>query len=841
MKHTFKSILTLAVILFFNYQTTLSQSQQPPSNHHTGTIMGSVIDENTVAIQYASVYIKKASDSVTVQMSITDADGKFVIKDIPFGNYFIEVQYIGYSKHRSTSFELNETQPLFRMSKFKLFNKSTTLQTVEIKAQKEMLQSNLDKRVFNVETSIIADGATAVEVLQDIPSLDVDLDGNVTLRGSENVTVLIDGRPSNLTLDQIPAAQIESIEVISNPSARLEPDGMAGIVNVVLKKKKESGFNGLMSLGGSMTLFQNKLFFDNYNANLNLNYSYNKINIFVNYNYRSWAHHSAGSLDRYSWFGSDSTHLLQNNEQDMSGGSHNLRGGLDWSINKKNTLSFSLGYNRNVFKSNSFTYSNNANYIDLLDIPYQTYDQNGVSKRVGDNISATIFYKKLFNTKGRELTTDFYFSQMNSKSTNNYVQQFSVPDSTLDYLQETNTNELNRNGTAQIDFVTPVGNGGRIETGYKFSYRSVGQDYSLFDGYGEGSLQQDSSQSNNFLFSEYINAAYFIYSNTFWEKFKVQLGLRAELANTSSDLKSADTVYYNNYFNLFPTVHLRYDINAHHSLQLSYSRRVSRPRINQLNPFIDISDKLNLRTGNPNLTPEFVNSFELGYLGTFKKSSINITAFYRQRNDIITRYTQLIEKIVDGEKYTYTLTSYQNLDKSQNFGFEVVYGQQIWKFWKINLNGNFYRVIIDSDSLIDENLSRDWAWGFRLNQTFTLPKNWDIQLNFRYRSPSITTGSMGWGSGGIGQGQRSGSYSLNFGVKKSFFKKNLVVSLNIRDLLYNRYTKVHTYSFDDESGYDAWSIREHDSFQVTLSVTYKINNYKKRQDTHQNGEEEIEE
>lgn len=841
MKHTFKSILTLAVILFFNYQTTLSQSQQPPSNNHTGTIMGSVIDENAVAIQYASVYIKKASDSVTVQMSITDADGKFVIKDIPFGNYFIEVQYIGYSKHRSTSFELNETQPLFRMSKFKLFNKSTTLQTVEIKAQKEMLQSNLDKRVFNVETSIIADGATAVEVLQDIPSLDVDLDGNVTLRGSENVTVLIDGRPSNLTLDQIPAAQIESIEVISNPSARLEPDGMAGIVNVVLKKKKESGFNGLMSLGGSMTLFQNKLFFDNYNANLNLNYSYNKINIFVNYNYRSWAHHSAGSLDRYSWFGSDSTHLLQNNEQDMSGGSHNLRGGLDWSINKKNTLSFSLGYNRNVFKSNSFTYSNNANYIDLLDIPYQTYDQNGVSKRVGDNISATIFYKKLFNTKGRELTTDFYFSQMNSKSTNNYVQQFSVPDSTLDYLQETNTNELNRNGTAQIDFVTPVGNGGRIETGYKFSYRSVGQDYSLFDGYGEGSLQQDSSQSNNFLFSEYINAAYFIYSNTFWEKFKVQLGLRAELANTSSDLKSADTVYYNNYFNLFPTVHLRYDINAHHSLQLSYSRRVSRPRINQLNPFIDISDKLNLRTGNPNLTPEFVNSFELGYLGTFKKSSINITAFYRQRNDIITRYTQLIEKIVDGEKYTYTLTSYQNLDKSQNFGFEVVYGQQIWKFWKINLNGNFYRVIIDSDSLIDENLSRDWAWGFRLNQTFTLPKNWDIQLNFRYRSPSITTGSMGWGSGGIGQGQRSGSYSLNFGVKKSFFKKNLVVSLNIRDLLYNRYTKVHTYSFDDESGYDAWSIREHDSFQVTLSVTYKINNYKKRQDTHQNGEEEIEE
>jgi outer membrane receptor protein involved in Fe transport len=839
MKHTFKSILTLSVVLFFNLQTIFSQSQ-PHSSVYPGIISGSVVDENAAAIPYASVYVMKATDSLAVQMSIADAEGKFIVKDIPYGNYFIEIQYMGYSKHRSTPFELSETHPIFRMSKFKLFNKSTALQTVEVKAQKDMLQSNLDKRVFNVESSIIADGATAVEVLQDIPSVDVDLDGNVTLRGSENVTVLVDGRPSNLTLDQIPASQIESIEVITNPSARLEPDGMAGIVNVILKKKKESGFNGLISLGGSMTFFQNMLFFDNYNANLNLNYSYNKINVFFNYNYRSWAHHSAGSLDRYSWFETDSTHLLQENEQNMGGGSHNLRGGIDWYINKQNTLSFSLGYDNNKFKSNSYTYSNNSDYINLTDIPYQTYDQNGLDQSVGNNISASIFYKKVFNTKGRELTTDVYFSQMNKISSNEYVQQFSVPDSTPDYYQETNTNELSRDGALQIDFVTPVGNGGRIETGYKFSYRSVGQDYSLFDGHDEDSLLQDFTQSNNFLFSEYINAAYFIYSNTFWKKFKVQLGVRGELANTSSDLKSADTVYYNNYLNLFPTIHLRYDINDKHSLQISYSRRVSRPSISQLNPFIDISDKLNLRTGNPNLTPEFVNSFELGYLAIIKKSSINITAFYRQRNDIISRYTQLLEGETDGESYTYTLTSYQNLDKSQNFGFEVVYGQQLWKFWKINLNGNFYRVIIDSDSLIDENLSRDWAWGFRLNQTFSLAKDWDLQLNFRYRSPSITTGSMGWGSGGVGQGQRSGSYSLNFGVKKSFFSKNLVVSLNIRDLLYNRYTKVHTYSFDEESGYDAWSIREHDSFQVTLSLTYKINNYKKRQETQHNVDDEIE-
>jgi len=414
----------------------------------------------------------------------------------------------------------------------------------------------------------------------------------------------------------------------------------------------------------------------------------------------------------------------------------------------------------------------------------------------------------------------------------------------------TKTTTLNRTATAQLDFVTPVGNGGRIETGYKFSFRSIGQDYSLSYGENEPHLREDTLQRNNFEYREYLNAAYFIYSNTFWKKLKIQLGVRGEIANTFSELKSADTTYKKPYYNLFPTAHIRYDFNDYHSMQLSYSLRVTRPKFWSLNPFVDISDKQNLRMGNPNLTPEFAHNLELRYNATVKQSSFNITVFYRVRTDLITRYTEMKQaevkdgfiyyELIDGQIYTtpvvsgfdtlntfpYTLTSSQNINKSQNFGLEVIYGQRLWKFWKITLSGDFYRVMINSKQLIDENLLNDWAFGIRLNQTFSLPKGFDMQLNFRFRSKAITTGSMGWMGGGIGQGRQNATYSLNFGVRKSFLKNSLTLSLNIRNLIYNPTILINTFSTNPVNGYDANSTRYRSAFQTNITLTYKLNNYK---------------
>ena len=873
----------IALIIIFNFQFSIFNSfaQQPgggrpagaqmPDLGSLGAVVGMIVDENKAPVQYATVYVMNASDSLVVTGGITDETGRLVIIDIPWGTYILQINAMGYSKHFTPEFTLTQANPRYMMRQFAITQRPQQLKGIEITTQKEMLQQNLDKKVYNLENSITTDGATAVQALAEIPSVDVDIEGSVSLRGTGNVTVLIDGRPTNLELDQIPASEIESIEVITNPSARLDPDGMGGIINVILKKKKQSGFNAYFSGGLATSIFKNKFFLDGGNFSANLNYSYNKVTMFLNYNFRSGQRRSEGDLERTSWFqrneATDSTYLTQNNNNQSQFFGNNVRAGLDYFINKQNTLSFSFGYNRFDNKDTSNLSADNLRWmLDdnrlLSKQSFNTYQQNGAGNRSGDNFSGNISYKKTFNKQGMELTSDVYYTEMIGKSKDQYLQHFILPDTLPDYFQKTFTDMRNRTVTAQVDFITPIGNGGRIETGYKFSYRSIEQNYSLFYGNTYSDAQESEQQRNNFLYQELINSAYFIYSNSFWKVLKVQLGLRGEFATTRSELFPANAeseTYYKNYLKpkniLYPTVHVRYDINDYHSLQASFSRRVTRPRFFSLNPFVDVSDKQNLRMGNPDLGPEFANNVELGYSMNIKNSSFSATVFYRQRTDLITRYTEMRQayiedgliyyELIDGNIYTlpidenylgldtftYTLTSSQNLNKSQSAGLELVYGQKLWNFWRINFSGDCYFVKINSNDLIDPNLSDDWAYGFRLNQTFTLPKSWDLQLNFRFRSRSITTGSMGWGGGGVGQGRRNAQYSLNFGVKKSFLKNAMSVSLNIRDLIYNPKTVVTSYDYTKvTNGYYSTSTRYRSSFQMNLTLTYRLNNYKQRRE-----------
>lgn len=827
-------ILILFITLIINTLYAQPEMQKPQqASHTTGTVMGSIVDANNVPLQYASVNVKRATDSVTAQFGLTDEMGKFILEGIPFGKYFVEIQYVGYHKSTSPVFEISKTNAVYRIPKYKMTDKLTELSAVVIRAQKDALQTNLDKTVYNVESSINASGASAVEVLEEIPAVQVDMEGNVSLRGSENVTILVDGRPTNLTLDQIPADMIESVEVITNPSARLEPDGMAGILNVILKKKKESGFNAMVQAGGSMAfVYQDKHipFISGYNAGFSFNYRYDKINIFFNYGYRAHSHRNGGTLWRDSWNDSDSSHLEQNSFGEHHGGFHNANLTFDYYINKYNTITFGLSGNlgkmRNKSSLNSLTYNI---YDDIYDTAYN-YFREGFNLRSFKNIDASINYKKTFLTPGRELTADLFFTQRGGNAIDTFTQHsyLDVPD----FYQETKTLEQNRNASAQVDFVTPIGNGGRIETGYKIAYREVGQDYSLFEGLSHSTASEALEQRNDFTYYELLNAAYFIYSNTFWNKLSVQAGLRGEIANTISNLRSADTAYHSNYYNLFPTLHVKYDISENHSLQLSYSRRVSRPRIHQLNPFINYSDRENLSRGNPYLKPEIANSTELGYMFTKNATTVTLTAFYRLRTNMITRYTEILEDPITGRFYT--MTSYQNLNKGHNFGIEAFFSQRVKKVWKVNLTGSFYRNIIESNDLIDENLSRDWAWSLGCDQTFTVGKDFDIQLNFRYRSSTLTAGSMGWGTGGVGQGRRSPSYRMSLGVKKGFLDNSLVVSLNVRNLLYwipaVRQTQVESWSgLNEPTGYYSYSIRENNGSQISLNITYKFNNYKSRQ------------
>lgn len=844
----FRTLLFFAVALAAANLSAQPEMQRPAQQARTsGSVMGTIVDVNNVPLQYASVTVKRVSDSVTAHYGLTDEMGKFLLEGIPFGQYFVEIQYVGYQKSTSPAFEISKSNAVYRIPKYKMSDKLTELGAVVIRAQKDALQTNLDKTVYNVESNISAAGASAVEVLEEIPSVQVDIEGNVSLRGSENVTILVDGRPTNLTLDQIPADMIESVEVITNPSARLEPDGMAGILNVILKKKKESGFNAMVQGGGSMAfVYQDRHipFISGYNAGFSFNYRYDKINIFFNYGYRGHAHRNGGTLWRDSWHDTDSSRLEQSNFGEHRGGFHNANLTFDYFINKYNTITFGLSGNLGRMRNSSALHSLTYNHIgDYCDTAY-LYDRVGMGRRSFKNIDASVNYKKTFLTKGRELTADLFFTQRGGQFVDTFTQRslLDVPD----FFQKTQTLEQNRNASAQVDFVTPVGNGGRIETGYKFSYREVGQDYSLFEGVSSATADEVLDQRNDFTYYEFLNAAYFIYSNTFWNKLSLQAGLRGEIANTISDLRSADTAYHFNYYSLFPTLHVKYDITENHTLQLSYSRRVSRPRIHQLNPFVNYSDRENLSQGNPYLKPEIANSTELGYMFNKNATSVTLTAFYRLRTNMITRYTEILQD-PESERF-YTMTSYQNLNKGHNFGIEAFVSQKVKKVWKVNVTGSFYRNIIESNNLLDENLSRDWVWSLGLNQTFTVGKDFDIQLNFRYRSSTLTAGSMGWGTGGVGQGRRSPTYRTSLGIKKGFLDNNLVLSMNVRNLLYwipgVRRTEVESWSgLGEPSGYYSYSIRENDGFNISLNLTYKFNNYssrKQRVTEDEYGEGEVE-
>ena len=362
-------------ILFLSAQPEVQRPQQ--TAHSAGTVMGTIVDANNVPLQYASVNVKSVADSTTVQYGLTDEMGKFILEGIPFGNYFVEIQYVGYQKSTSPAFEISKNNAVYRIPKYKMTDKLTEIGAVVIRAQKDALQTNLDKTVYNVESNINASGASAVEVLEEIPSVQVDIEGNVSLRGSENVTILVDGRPTNLTLDQIPADMIESVEVITNPSARLEPDGMAGILNVILKKKKESGFNAMVQAGGGIAfVYQDRHipFVNNYNAGASFNYRYNKINIFFNYGYRGHTHRNGGTLWRDSWHGADSSHLEQSNLGEHRGGFHNANLSFDYFINKYNTITFgisgNLGNMRNASDLRSLTY--NSSDDPFFGVPYDT-------------------------------------------------------------------------------------------------------------------------------------------------------------------------------------------------------------------------------------------------------------------------------------------------------------------------------------------------------------------------------------------------------------------------------------------------------------------------------------
>lgn len=774
-----------------------------------GVLSGTVVDDQTgTPLEYVNMALYHKRDSSLVDGGITGAKGEFKIEKLRPGKFYAKFHYIGYPVTTIDSVFIRPDKPELNLGTIRLKLSASTLSGVEITERRSGLEYNLDKKVINVEQNIANSGGTAVDIMRTIPAVQVDIDGNVSMRGSSNITILVDGRPSAIvSLDELPANMIERVELVTNPSARYDPEGTSGLINIVLKKQKTPGINGQVSANVGSG--------DKYMASVNLNYRKNRFNLFTAYDFRRFTHTGTSLLERTSVTNDTASVLTQEGESRRNGYFHNLRLGTDFFINPKNTLSLTT-----LLNWRSFTGTDNSSNLTVRDTVSNYFLRNSDNTMGNNGAEATLSYKKTFDNRVQELTADVFYSYSEGDNDNLISQFYPLSSlSTSAQFQNTRSN-TNRNAlTAQTDYVHPVGSG-RLETGYKLSLSRNDMDYRYFNTRDlSQSWIQDDGKTNHYIYEEMLNSVYGIYSNMVGEQFTYQAGLRVEQANTRSNQITQDSIYEKSYFSLFPSVHLKYEPWKDHSFQISYSRRVNRPGSRVLNPFVDYSDPLNLSAGNPTLNPEYVNALELGYYAQIKNTTVNTNLFYRNTEDVIARVMTVTNDT--------SFTTYRNQDKAYAYGMELIVTQQLLKWWKVNANWSYFRTRFEGADLSNETKEND-SWTFRANSMMQIPKIADIQVSFRYNAPVVFTPSISGYRGGDGgtQGRRDEEYSVDMGIKRDFFKGKGSLNIRLRDIFNTEKSRVTSYG----DNFVSISERTRDSRMIFVGFTYRFNDFKRRQE-----------
>lgn len=738
-----------------------------PENQATGSVSGKVLDFKTqLPVEYANVVLYRASDSSLVNGGVTNNEGVFYLNQIPYGEYRLRASFIGYKDLWIDTVFVNPRNRNLQFERLLLQESASVLGKVEVKAQQGVMEMHIDKRVFNVDQSIVSQGQTATEVLETVPSVEVDMDGNVSLRGSGNVTILIDGRPSAMlsgdiatALKQIPANIIESIEIITNPSAKYDPEGMSGIINIKLKKDRRGGVNGVVSAGYGT--------WGKYNGSVNLNYRTQKYNVFGSY-----------SLNQGSMFHNGTTYTLNKQnpdsffytEQEMNmlggRGSQMARVGADWFINKRNTLSgtFSANLSNHNDDDTVFTVFRDANQL-VSDrnnrISGSTEDETGYS--------AGLTWQRQFGRQGQELLVDANVSVRDETNETQYTDEILYAGYTdvsfYDYSNRFNY-DLNQVASLQADYTHPINTTSKIEAGARIGYRMLDNDqYANNLDTATRLWIPDTNRTYQYIFSEMIPALYATYSGKF-NKLSYKAGLRLEHTLIKGDLPDNDGDFDRNYPSLFPSVHFSYKQDKSIEYLISYSRRISRPRSGMLNPFTDYSDPMNIRTGNPYLDPEFTHSMELGYSKFFKKFSLISSIFYRQVNDQIERFKEIDTSGV-------TIMTFRNLSSGISYGYEFIGTYHPAKWWSINGNFNLNQRIINADKIQEGLRNSGLMWSVKLMSTMNLSTGTSIQITGNYTSPRVLT-----------LGTSAPRYVLDLGIRQSVLKNRGSLSLRVSDVFY---------------------------------------------------------
>ncbi len=798
----FKIVFSSLLLLFSTFQI---QAQQPNLKF---TLKAKIVDASTQKpLEFATVALKKMRDSSLVSGTITNEQGEFKLEDIPPGGYSYEIAFIGYEKVTGrVFFKPQSSAPINDLGTVKMAPSATTLEGAEITADKSFVMNNIDRKTYNTEQLSVTSGGNVTDILQNIPSVDIDQDGVVSLRGNENVTILIDGRPSGMTgsggkslLESIPSSAIEKVEVITNPSAKYDPDGISGIINIITKKNKLQGITGNV---GVNTSFGNR-----YGANASLSYRKGKWNIYSNYGFTKDVRNSTGSSYREASFGTITSIVTQDESGQDNRIGNNVKLGADFNINDHNTLSASAFYN----KGNSDSRDKINYYLtDNFSFSDSSYKRNTIGNGDNQNMDFNLELKHYFKHEGRTIDFQGTASLEDRNSGNKYDQLGYINDFTPvpfpPELERDNTIEQNGIYTASADYEHAIGKDKKLEAGYKGTFRKFDSDYN-YESFDQTSavFMNDSNRSNRFIYSDQLHAIYAQYRQSI-KKFGYQIGVRSEYATTQSELVTTNEIYNKDYFSVYPSAFVTYKPGDKSQYKATYSRRINRPNRRQLNPFTDYEDPLNLRKGNPYLNPEYTDSYELEYNKIFGKLVFTGTGYYRITHDNIQRYRDITPGGI-------TVTTYKNLAQSQTYGLELIFNGNPYKWWSFTISGNFFENKLDASNLEAGLNSSSLSASGRAFTTFKLPYKTELQLSYFYRAPMTVT-----------QGKMKDMQMMTIAASKKVLKDKGVISVRLSDP-FN--TQRFGFQFTGDNYYQDFT-RKRESRILNIAFTYRFGELKDR-------------
>jgi outer membrane receptor protein involved in Fe transport len=773
----------ITAFLFLIFAGFAVQAQQ--------NISGTVKDKvSKKTIEFATVQLLLPKDSSIIKSAATDKKGNFVLENVQPGSYLLRSTFIGYEPGIQS---VTLTDKKLDLGVIEIFFVPGTMKDVTVTATRSLLNTSIDRKIYNVNQDILAQSGSASDVLKNVPSVEVDLEGNVNLRGSGEVLILINGRPSPLmgktraeVLQQLPANTIERIEVITNPSARYKPDGTAGIINIVLKKNAKGGWNGSVTANAGNH--------DRYNGNVNLNYKPGKLNLFSSFSVRKDSRQRSTVIERtdlapvagfYNEYTTSFARPL----------SYIGTLGADYAFNDRNSIGISGNFvNRKQVKndiSQRYYYDSHRLLTDYNN--RLRYDPESEKEQ-----EASIYWQHNFKKEDHELRFEFNTSANHEVEDNHYTDLFIFP-SKPKAFDNTLIKQSDRQQNLTADYTLPLSNDAQLEAGYEGNYQQEDFDfYGAFFDTAQSKFLKDVTKTNRFLYKDQQHAIYTTYQKAY-DKFSYAAGIRLEQVFIKGNLVTLDSAFKSGYFKIYPTLHLAYKLKKG-ELQLNYSRRVNRPEGDELNPFPEYRDPLNLYAGNPKLLPELIHSMEIGYKWQNKNFSFVPSLYYRyKQNGFTVVTTQLNDSTL--------LTTQQNLSNDRSAGLELIFSAKAGAFFSANLSSNFFYNTIDATDLGYSKKKSIVSMSTNANATFAITKTTMLQVSSNIRSARLTP-----------QGKTSGTFVFNTGIRQDLLNKKMSVIFTASDIFKTLRNKSNL----NTSFIDQITVNRRDAQIMYLGVSYRF-------------------